>query len=117
MFGFLTFSISVAISSIGNSSFDLQNVSFEGLSIDANIYDLIGLYIQVIKWFVQYKQDEFYHLLTEEGFTQNFIENFPIKYEQKEVLLKNVYTEFIGNVKSLIWRIDISLSNKYVSFY
>lgn len=53
-------------------------------------------------------------MLIEEGFTQNFIENFPIKYEQKEMLIKNVYIEFLGNVKSLGWRIDISLSNKYV---
>lgn len=97
-----------------NLNIDLSNLNIneeKGVT-ETDGHDLIGLYIKIIKWFMQYDKEEFSEKLLEYGFSNNFLDKFPLKYENK--LQFKVKTNYSNNIHSLKWRIDISLSNKYV---
>lgn len=102
----------MALSSSLNLNIALSNLNLnEDKNLqDVDIYDLIGLYIKIIKWFVQYNKEEFSDKLLGLGFSGNFVEKFPLKYENKHQIENNM--QLSNNIQSLKWRIDISLSNK-----
>lgn len=102
----------VALSSTLSYDVQISNLitSNEQELSEVEIYDLIGLYIKIIKWFTQCNKEEFMEKLVEMGFTNSFVEKFPLKYENRMQIQNNAY--FYNNIESLKWRIDISLSNK-----
>lgn len=66
--------------------------------------------MMIIKTFVHSKKEEFDEILLQKGFTQDFLNRFPIKQENKAVISHS--TNVNTNGFSITWAVDISLSNR-----
>ncbi|XP_057672900.1 uncharacterized protein LOC130904252 [Diorhabda carinulata] len=82
-----------------------------------DIYEVLGIYIILLKTFLQSSDNEFQERLVELGFSSDFIENLPFIGNREEIILnlqKN-YSKDFGKLSSLKWRIDISLSQSVLA--
>ncbi|KAJ8936450.1 hypothetical protein NQ314_012312 [Rhamnusium bicolor] len=91
----------------------LANFSNDSSIPKEQIYEVLGVYITLVRFFLETSDNEFNSRLLEIGFTSEFIENLPFIGNRDEIvnnLLHNFNTDF-GKLSSLKWKIDISLSN------
>ncbi|XP_018565639.1 COMM domain-containing protein 5-like [Anoplophora glabripennis] len=90
----------------------------ENLSNDSNIpkdriYEVLGIYIGLIRCFLETSDNEFNAKLLEIGFTPDFVQQLPFIGHREEIV-KNLTNNFdvdFGKLSSLKWKIDISLSS------
>ncbi|CAG9762339.1 unnamed protein product [Ceutorhynchus assimilis] len=90
----------------------------EKLSLEKNIpkeqlYDLLSIYIAIIKQFIRTSDKDFISNLVEIGFPNEFVEGLPFVNNRKELVdtFFAPHYAFFQNVSSIKWRIDISLFN------
>lgn len=92
----------------------IENVSKDTEIPKEQIYKLLGVYIGLLKLFMETSDAEFINRLKELGFPPEFIERLPLVGNRDEVIInlrKNVNDSF-RKLSSLKWKIDISLSNR-----
>lgn len=104
----------MAVACIQNQQIKIEKLNFDDAEMytKENIYDFIGVYIALIKLFVHSTKEEFDDKLLQVGFTQSFLDKFPIKQENKPLIIKNSNV-WHCNLLSIKWRIDRSLSYGY----
>ncbi|KAJ8955348.1 hypothetical protein NQ318_003442 [Aromia moschata] len=77
------------------------------------IYEILGVYIGLIRFFLETSNNEFNARLLEIGFTPEFVEKLPFATNREEIvsnLSKNFNSDF-AKLTSLKWKVDISLGN------
>lgn len=79
-----------------------------------NLYDILSVYIGIVKLFVHSTDKDFVASLTDLGFPNDFVASLPFVDNRKELedtfFVPNYDT--FRNVASIKWRIDISLLNR-----
>ncbi|CAG9816773.1 unnamed protein product [Phaedon cochleariae] len=78
-----------------------------------HIYEVLGVYIGIIRLLMENNDAEFSHKLTEIGFSNDFLGKLSFTENREEIvnnLMTKKTTDF-GKLSSIKWRIDISLSN------
>lgn len=111
--------ISVALlgwqSSSKNCHHIVENITRDvGLSKDQT-FEIIGVYISIVKLFLQHNYSEFSSKLLEIGFSTNFISKLSLADNHKE-LVSNLRRHTSNNFNKLSiikWKIDISLMDRY----
>lgn len=81
------------------------------------IVDLLGLYLAIIRAFMESTDKEFNAKLLELGFSNDFVDELPLVNNRTKVIdtiLSSRRGEF-NKLVSLKWRIDISLTNRYLN--
>ncbi|KRT79730.1 hypothetical protein AMK59_6808, partial [Oryctes borbonicus] len=107
--------LKVALKSL--NQYDIQMETLEKFKSDNNITDeqfcdLIAIYISIITLFMRCnKKEEFEEILSNHGYPASFIENIPLKYENKESILSFAKSTDMA-INKLDYRIDISLQSK-----
>ncbi|KAJ8923587.1 hypothetical protein NQ315_010166 [Exocentrus adspersus] len=82
-----------------------------GISKD-QLCQVIGVYISLVRLFLQTSDNEFSTRLSEIGFTSDFVQQLPFIGHRDEILnnLTNGFDADFGKLSTLKWKIDISLS-------
>lgn len=80
------------------------------------LYELLSVYIAVIKLFIHSTDKDFVSTLVELGFSNEFVDNLPFMNNRKELVetFFEPHYDYFQNVSSIKWRIDISLLHRYV---
>lgn len=89
----------------------------ENLSNDSNIskeqiYEVLGVYIGLIRLFLGTSDNEFNTKLLEIGFSSDFVQQLPLIGHREEIV-KNLINNFdvdFGKLLTFKWKIDVSLS-------
>lgn len=93
----------------------VENITKDvGLSKEQT-YEIIGIYIAIVKSFLHNSYNNFNTKLLEAGFSQDFISNLGLLENQKE-LISNLRHHSSNNFYKLSifkWKIDISLMDRY----
>lgn len=90
----------------------LLNLSNESSLPRDQIYEVLGVYIRLIRFFLETSDNELNTKLLEIGFTPDFVQQLPFIGHREEIV-KNLTNNFdvdFGKLSSLKWKIDISLS-------
>ncbi|XP_044765509.1 uncharacterized protein LOC123321798 [Coccinella septempunctata] len=95
----------------------LNKVSQEFNIEKSKLVEIISAYVEIVKLFLITSDKEFNGLMGQFGFSPVFINQLPLIPNRKEVESTIGKTHNIkrGNLKSLKWRIDLSLSNEFVN--
>ncbi|XP_023024347.2 COMM domain-containing protein 5 [Leptinotarsa decemlineata] len=90
----------------------IKNFSKETDMPKEQIYNILGVYIALIKLFLEINESDFNQKLLEFGFTTDFLQKLPFFKNPNGIIdnLMDNHTDF-GKMSLFKWRIDISLSN------
>lgn len=81
------------------------------------LIEVLGIYLAIIRLFLETTDKEFNAKLIELGFSNEFVEELPLVSNRTKVI-DNIVNSRRGEFKKLVslkWRIDISLTNRYVN--
>lgn len=91
-----------------------KNISQDiGLSIEQT-YEVVGIYIEIVKLFLQNSFNDFNIKLMDLGFSSDFISKLSLLEHQKD-LISNLRRHSVSNFNKLSilkWKIDISLTDR-----
>lgn len=90
----------------------IENLSNDSSISKAQIYEVLGVYIGLIRLFLETSDNEFNVKLLEIGFSSDFVQQLPFIGNREEIV-KNITSNFdvdFGKLSTLKWKIDISLS-------
>lgn len=78
-----------------------------------HIYEILSVYIAIVRLFLEANDKEFNNKLHNIGFTTDFIENLPLISNRKEIVDNFQQIESnLNKAESIKWRIDVSLGNR-----
>lgn len=101
-----------------------QNLSrlLDKFSIEKNIpkeelYEVVGVYMAVIKYFIHTTDKDFASNLVEFGFPTEFVNNLSFVNNRKALVNNYLapHYDFFYNIDSIKWRIDMSLLSRCVA--
>lgn len=80
-----------------------------------HVYEILSVYIAIVRLFLEVNVKEFCSKLYNTGFTTDFVEHLPLVNNRKEVIENFLQCESsLSKIDSLKWRIDVSLGHRYI---